>query len=219
MKSANKLLLLMVLFSTAVFADSWQWQVGPNISFAFPNKHFANVTTTGEGLGAKITYNLKQHPWINPRIDFVYLSYGEKRSSAGVDNGYGLLIETRNESFQLSAGLHIAKPEGRLRYYLAPLGGIFNYRAVTTVPELYYYYGYPVMNTHDSQYKWGARLQCGFLFDIGLGPLIDLGFTYQRIFNTETSINDQVIHSDAEDFMVTIGLMFFSGKTVSKEWE
>lgn len=219
MKPASIILLMMALFSTAAFAESWRWQVGPNMSFAFPNKKFANVTTTGEGLGAKITYNLKRHPWINPRLDFVYLSYGEKRSSAGLDGGYGMIVETRNESFQLSAGLHIAKPEGRFRYYLAPLGGIFNYRAVTTLPEYYYYYGYQYMDTHDSQYKWGARLQCGFLFDVGLGPLLDIGFTYQRIFDTETRINDQVIRSDAEDFMVTLGLMIFSGKSVTKGWQ
>ena len=208
----------MMALASALSAEEWRWQVGPNMSFAFPNKKFANVTTTGEGLGAKLTYNLKRHPWINPRFDFVYLSYGEKRSAAGQPGGDGLLVETRNESFQLSAGLHIAKPDGKIRYYLAPLAGLFNYRAVTTLPELYYYYGYPAMNTHDSQTRWGARIQGGFLFDVGLGPLIDVGVTYQRIFNVRTVINQRNFYSDAEDVMVTVGLMIFSGKPKSKGW-
>lgn len=204
----------LVLFLTVAAAYpqvDWRWQVGPNLSFAFPSKSFANVAGTGEGLGAKITYNLGKSEWINPRVDFVYLSYGEDRSSAG-NSGYGLLITTRNESFQLSAGLHVAKPYGKIRYYIAPLAGIFNYRAVTTLPELYYYYGYPAMDTRESQWKWGARFQGGFLFDIGLGPLIDLGFTYQRIFNVKTPTEDGAFYSDVDDFMVTLGVMIFSKK-------
>lgn len=207
----KSLITAMVLILTATgLANDWRWQIGPNLSFSFRNRDYANVNATGEGLGAKIMYNWGGNTWINPRLDFVYLSYGEERSSAGSGNSAGLLVETRNESFQVSAGMHIAKPSGGVRYYLSPLAGIFNYRAVTTLPELYYYYGYPAMDTHDIQWRWGARVQGGLLFDIGLGPLIDIGFTYQRIFNVETRIEDRVIRNDAEDFMVTLGVMIFS---------
>ncbi len=201
---------VVLVLAAGSFAENWQWQIGPNLSFSFRNRDYANVDATGEGLGAKIVYNWGGNTWLSPRLDFVYLSYGEERSRAGSGNTSGLLIKTRNESFQLSAGMHIAKPAGKFRYYLSPLGGIFNYRAVTTLPELYYYYGYPAMDTRDSQWKWGARVQGGFLFDIGLGPLIDIGFTYQRIFNVETRVEDQVFRDDAEDFMVTLGVMIFS---------
>ncbi len=202
-------LCFVLMLSAAAMAQDWSWQVGPNLSFAFRSKDYANVKTLGEGLGAKIIYNWGGNPWVSPRLDFVYLSYGEKRSTTS-GAGAGLIIQTRNESFQLTTGLHIARPTGAIRLYLAPLAGIFNYRAVTTLPELYYYYGYPAMETNESQWKWAARIQGGFLFDIGLGPLIDLGFTYQRIFNVETRIDDQVYRSDAEDFMLTIGVMIFS---------
>lgn len=214
LESIMKKIFLIGLFIFAVSfntrADDWRWQVGPNLSFAFPSRDYANVETVGEGLGAKILYNWGPNEWISPRLDFVYLSYGEDRSSVGSGNGYGLLVETRNESFQLSLGFHVARPKGTLRYYLAPLGGVFNYRAVTTLPELYYYYGYPAMDTHDSQWKFGARVQGGFLFDIGLGPLIDVGFTYQRIFDVETRIDDKVFRNDAEDLMITLGVMIFA---------
>ncbi len=201
---------VFLLFLTGLgAAQDWDWQVGPNLSFSFRNKDYANVNTLGEGLGAKIIYNWGGHPWLSPRLDFVYLSYGEDRNSPGGASS-GFIVTTRNESFQLTVGAHLARPQGVFRYYLAPLAGIFNYRAVTTVPELYYYYGYPAMDTHDSQWKLGARVQGGFLFDVGLGPLIDIGFTYQRIFNVETRIGDQVVRSDADDFMLTVGVMIFS---------
>ncbi len=214
---AGIILLIAAVAATAEAAD-WRWQIGPNLSFAFRNRDFANVTTTGEGLGAKFTYNLRRHPWINPRFDIVYLSYGERRSAVGVGGGYGMLIETRNESFQFSAGLHIAKPTGKIRYYVAPLAGLFNYRAVTTLPELYYYYGYPAMNTHDSQTIWAGRLQTGLLFDIGLGPLIDVGVTYQRIFNVKTRVDSRMERGDAQDLMVSFGLMIFSGRPKTRGW-
>ena len=201
--------IFLFLMTTFGAAQDWSWQVGPNLSFAFRNKDYANVSSLGEGLGAKIIYNWGVHPWASPRLDFVYLSFGEQRSTTSGNTG-GLIIQTRNESFQLTSGFHFARPQGSIRYYLSPMAGIYNFRAVTTLPELYYYYGYPAMDTRDSQWKLGARVQGGFLFDIGLGPLIDIGFTYQRIFNVETRIEDQVFRSDADDFMVTIGVMIFS---------
>ena len=204
-------LLIVILLTATGFGKDWSWQIGPNLSFAYPFEKYANANTLGEGLGAKIIYNWGSNEWLSPRLDFIYLSYGEKRTNAGGQGGYGLIVETRNESFQLTTGVHIAKPFGGIRYYLSPLAGIFNYRAVTTLPELYYYYGYPAMDTHDSQWKWGARVQGGFLFDVGLGPLIDVGFTYQRIFNIETPLEDgSVLRGDAEDFMLTLGVMIFA---------
>ncbi|MBN1560449.1 hypothetical protein JW998_09375 [candidate division KSB1 bacterium] len=205
------ILLFVLLTTTTALSSDWSWQIGPNLSFAYPFEKYANANTLGEGLGAKIIYNWGGNEWLSPRVDFIYLSYGEKRSNAAGQGGYGLIVETRNESFQLTTGVHIARPDGIFRYYLSPLAGIFNYRAVTTLPELYYYYGYPAMDTHDSQWKWGARLQGGLLFDIGLGPLIDIGFTYQRIFNVETRLDDDIVlRGDAEDFMLTLGIMIFA---------
>lgn len=202
-------ILFVFVASLNVYAQG-RWQIGPHFAFAFPNKDFANVTTVGEGLGAKVMYRLGNSSWLVPRLDIIYLSYGEKRSSTGGGSAPGLLIETRNESFQFSGGFHIAKPDGGIRPYFAPMGGVFNYRAVVTLPELYYYYGYPAMDTRDSQWKWGTRLQGGFLFDIGLGPLLDISLTYQHIFDVETKIDDKVFHSDAKDLMVNIGLMIFT---------
>ncbi|MDZ7316172.1 MAG: hypothetical protein ONB24_08620 [candidate division KSB1 bacterium] len=215
----KKMLIIgLITLTVKAYAGEWRWQIGPNLTFAFPDRKFANVTEVGEGMGAKFTYNLKRHPWINPRFDVVYLSYGEKRSAVGFGNGYGFLIQTRNESFQVSAGLHIAKPNGQIRYYFSPMAGLFNYRAVTTLPELYYYYGFPYMDTHDSQTIWAARMQIGALFDIGLGPLIDLALGYQHMFNVRTRVGEETKIGDAHDLMVTVGLMIFSGKPKTREW-
>ena len=211
MKKMTIVIAALLFISTVSLAKEWKWQVGPNLSFAYPKENFANANELGEGLGAKIAYNFGANAWLSPRLDFVYLSYGSKRTSFG----NGPVVETRNESFQLSGGLHIAKPDGGIRYYLAPLAGLFNYRAVMTIPESYYYSAYtglpPISETRESQWKFGARVQCGFLFDIGLGPLIDIGFTYQRIFDVVTPLEDGGVHrSDADDFMLTLGVMIFS---------
>ncbi len=211
MKKMILFLILIFSLSLSGVAKDWSWQVGPNLSFAYPFEKYANANSLGEGLGAKIIYNWGNNEWLSPRLDFVYLSYGSNRSSFG----NGPIIETRNESFQLTMGMHTAKPTGSIRYYLSPLAGIFNYRAVMTIPESYYYGYYtglpPISDTRDSQWKWGARVQGGFLFDIGLGPLIDIGFTYQRIFNVETPLdNGGKIRGDAEDIMLTIGIMVFA---------
>lgn len=211
MKKIIIVFFLAAFLAASGYAKDWQWQVGPNLSFAYPFENYANANSLGEGLGAKIVYNWGSNEWISPRLDFVYLSYGSNRSSFGG----GPIIETRNESFQLTMGMHTAKPLGHVRYYLSPLAGIFNYRAVMTIPESYYYGYYtglpPISDTRDSQWKWGARVQGGFLFDIGLGPLIDIGFTYQRIFNVETPLeNGGKIRGDAEDIMLTLGVMIFA---------
>ena len=211
MKKMTIILVAIFVMSMPGMAKDWSWQIGPNLSFAYPFEKYANANSLGEGLGAKVVYNWGSNAWLSPRADIVYLSYGSKRSSFGG----GPVVETRNESFQVSAGFHVAKPKGGIRYYLSPLAGIFNYRAVMTIPESYYYGYYtglpPISDTRDSQWKWGARVQGGLLFDVGLGPLIDIGFTYQRIFNVETMLEDGTSYrGDAEDVMLTVGLMIFA---------
>ena len=81
MKRPLLITLFLLCTSTIGLAQDWNWQVGPNLSFAFRNKDYANVNALGEGLGAKIIYNWNRHPWISPRLDFVYLSFGETRST------------------------------------------------------------------------------------------------------------------------------------------
>ncbi|MBN1479212.1 hypothetical protein EH223_16085 [candidate division KSB1 bacterium] len=209
MKKITTIVLFAILMLTTGYAKDWRWQVGPNLSFTYPFEKYANAQTLGEGLGAKIIYNLGYNEWLNPRLDFIYLSYGSDRNSLPGNPYY--VVETRNESFQLSTGLHIAKPKGIVRYYLAPLAGVFNYRSVVSDQSLYLYTGYQYSDTRGSQWKWGARVQGGFLFDIGLGPLLDIGFTYQRIFNIETQRDDgSSYRADAEDFMLSLGILIFA---------
>ena len=202
------LLIAVMLFATgSAVADSTTWQVGPHAAFAFPSSFHAYGRTTGEGLGAKIIYTMKKYPFIKPRLDILYLSYGEDRSSLqGAASPY-MMVQSRYESFQASLGFHFTRDRGKIQPYLSPMLGIFNYRTVVTLPELYYYYGYPAMDERDSQWKWGARVQTGAMFDIGLGPYIDFGLTYQRIYNVESAEINKDKRGMAEDIMINLGVM------------
>ncbi len=205
-------ILVSLLMVSLLFAqdNNEPWQIGPHAAFAFPTNDHIYGSTAGEGLGVKIIYNIKELNFISPRIDILYLSYGEKRSSA-TDGAspYSILIKTRHESFQLTLGAQISTSKGSIRPYISPLGGLFNYRSVVTLPELYYYYGYPAMDTRKNQWALGARGQAGVLFDIGLGPLIDVSMTYQHIFDVKIESGDETFNRDAGDLMINIGVMLY----------
>lgn len=209
-------IILVVLFSAVIcFAqeeeDYWQsdWALGPHLVVSFPQDEFANVSKTGEGIGGKLLYRLENTPFLNPRLDFTYLSYGEQKNNQTFSAGY-FLVQTRNESFQLTLGPQFSTKIGRFTPYLAPMGGVFIYRTVVSSPDLYYYYGIPAAETTSSLTKLGWNVNAGVMFDIGLGPLIDFSLRYQTINGAvKTKVNDVTITSDARDFNVSIGVVFF----------
>jgi len=211
MKNYFIVTISLLMVSTLLAQDNNEpWQIGPHAAIAFPTNDHIYGSTAGEGLGAKVIYNFPDIDYISPRIDILYLSYGEKRSSATDGTSpYPLLIKTRHESFQLTLGAQIGKSKGSIRPYVSPMGGIFNYRSVVTLPELYYYYGYPAMDTRQNQWALGVRGQAGVLFDIGLGPLIDISMTYQHIFDVEIESGDETFNRDAADLMINLGVMLY----------
>ena len=75
------LILLLFVFTPIMAQENWEsnWAIGPHLVISFPQDDFANVSKTGEGLGAKILYKLESMPGFVPRLDFNFVSYGEKK--------------------------------------------------------------------------------------------------------------------------------------------
>jgi opacity protein-like surface antigen len=200
------LLLFICQFSSA---QEGKWAIGPHLTFSVPQAEFANVSSLGEGIGGKLFYRFESMPVLEARLDIIYLSYGEKRNRQSLAIGY-FPVTIRNESFQFTAGPQLVTNIGRFRPYFAPMGGLYVYRSVMSSPELYYYYGIPASETTESYTNWGWNLSAGLMFDLTIGAHIDLGFKYQRITNAvENQIGETKITSDAEDFIITLGAVFF----------
>lgn len=211
----KKIITFLFLFSSIYcFAqedDYWQsnWALGPHLVISFPQDEFANVSKTGEGIGGKLLYKLENISFLNPRLDFTYLSYGEKKNSQPFTSGY-FLVQTRNESFQLTLGPQFSTKIGRFTPYIAPMGGLYIYRTVVSIPQLAYYYGIPAAETTESLTRFGWNINAGVMFDVGLGPLIDFSLRYQTINGAvKTKVNNVTTTRDAKDFNVSIGVVFF----------
>jgi hypothetical protein len=189
------------------------WAIGPHLVISFPQSDFANLSKTGEGIGGKLLYRPENMPFINLRADLAYISYGEKRKSETASSGGYFLVTTRNESFQLTAGPQLVFKGNVFIPYCAALLGIYNYSTVVSIPEYYYYYGYPVAETTSSLTRFGWNVNAGVMLDVGLGPLIDLSVKYQKIINAvKTRQGNETITNDADDINISIGVVFFLKK-------
>ncbi|MDZ7261307.1 MAG: outer membrane beta-barrel protein [candidate division KSB1 bacterium] len=205
----KSILVLLVIFFWLPGAGLAQRAVGPHIVISFPQAQFANVSGTGGGLGVKVYYTLKSSQFLSFRGDLDYISYVSEFQTAYV-SGYATTVNTRYESFQLTLGPQVALETGSFKFYVAPMAGIYNYRTVISIPDYYsYYYGYA--ETTSSTTKLGWNLGGGILFDIGLGPWIDIGLKYHTIRKAiSQKVGDTTVRGDAQDFSVNIGVVFFS---------
>jgi hypothetical protein len=198
--------LILGLSAMAARAQDGNWAVGPHLVLSFPQTEFANVSKTGEGLGGKVLYRFNGAPYFALRFDLAYLSYAERRNDAFYMDAY-YLVQTRNESFQLTIGPQMSGRFGKFTPYCAMMGGIYNYRSVISAQD--YYYGYGIAETTESHTKWGWNANAGLLFDIGLGPFIDLNFKYQTIIGTLSTNVDNKSVKNPHDISVNIGVVFF----------
>jgi hypothetical protein len=209
MKFTTHIFLLVLILSASLFAQTSPWAAGAHFIISLPQSDFANLSKDGEGIGGKLLYRPGMSRYFALRSDLNYISYGEKRNSMQASMGY-FLVQVRNESFQLTLGPQLSLPVGRFTAYVAPMGGLYNYRTVASVPELYYYYGYPASNTTTSLTRWGWNVNGGLLIDIGIGPHIDIGAKYQKIAKAvKTEINGVKMERDATDICICIGVTFF----------
>lgn len=189
------------LFTTVGAAT---YGIGPHILISMPQENFANISGSGEGFGLKGYIDFKNLPGFSMRADLGFLSYGDKMQ---IESFY--FVQTRNEGLQLSVGPQYLYKTGRFGAYFCPMIGIFNYSTIVSVPDLYYNY-YNYSERRGSKTNWGWSIGVGLLYDIGLGPWIDLSAKYGKILNiVEARTNNQVIKSDAVDVSITVGVLFF----------
>jgi hypothetical protein len=205
----RQMMILSLIFVFAALtpsiAQTGNWGLGPHLFISLPQEGFDNLTKDGEGLGGKAFYRFNNR-FLSLRGDFAYISYGERREAEMVNIGGGI-ITRRNESFQFTLGPQFTLRTGIVTTYLAAMGGMYNYRTVTTVDSYYLYY--PYNETTNSQTKWGYNGSAGLLFDLGIGPHIDLGFKYQRILDVKTNTETGSYKQNGTDFVITLGVVFF----------
>jgi len=206
-RKISAIALLVALSSVGAQDQESNWAIGPHLIFSFPQSEFANVSKTGEGLGGKVTYRLPFARALSLRSDLVYLSYAERKDDIFYMDYY-TVAQTRNESFQFTLGLQASERIGSFTPYLAWMNGLYNYRSVVSFQDSYYY-GYGYADTKESQTKWGWNANAGLLWDIGIGPHIDLNFRYQTIWGTMKNKVENTSERHPKDLSVTLGVVFF----------
>ena len=208
MKPRSWFFCLLLIMSAQALSQEGPWAVGGHFVLSLPQSDFANLSKDGEGIGGKLLYRPQMSRNFSLRSDLSYISYGEKRKTSTASAGY-FLLQIRNESFQLTLGPQLSLPLGPVQAYAAPMGGLYIYRTVVSVPELYYYYGYPAAETTSSLTRWGWNVNGGLLIDVGIGILFDVMAKYQKISKAVKSEIDGIkIEKDAKDIYVGVGVVY-----------
>lgn len=208
--------LLIILIATLFFslqistlAMAMPTHAGAHLLIASPLGEMKDVAKTGMGLGAKFLGTFEMLPWLAIRGDIGYLSYDSKQNLVYV-YGYYMYQTTRQEGFQLAVGPQVTLGQNSFRVYAAPLVGYTYFQTVTSIPEMAYY-GYIASDTQNSYGAFTWALSGGVLFDIGLGPLIDIGIKYNHLTNAvRKEVDGRQVKSDGADLTVMLGVVFFS---------
>ena len=209
MKSRMIILLCLILIVPGFGrprrkAKPSRWAMGIHLLLSFPQSDSANATKSGEGLGGKVLFHFPNIPNFALRGDFGYLSFGETRAQFV---GYGM-VQTRKEAFRFAVGPQFQTQIKKFKVYFAPLISIYNYRSVLSYQ--YYGYGSGYAETKESDTKLGWSLSGGFMLDIGLGPLIDVGLKYHhRSDDIQTNVG-KIVPKD--EVSANIGVVFFFKK-------
>jgi len=179
-----------------------RWAIGVHLLLSFPQSDSAHVAKSGEGLGGKVLFSFPKVPYVALRGDFGYLTFGETRTSF-----YGYSIaQTRKEAFRGSFGPQFQINKKKLKAYLAPMIGLYNYRTVFSYQD-YYYYGYGYSDTKESNTRYGWNISAGVSVDINLGPWIDVGIQYHN--RHSAIVKDGGVVVPKGEISATVGVVFF----------
>ena len=195
-------MLAIILSMVSASSLTAQWAIGPHLIISAPQGDFSDVYKSGEGLGIKFMYEMPVVTFVTLRADVNYISYGARPGS------YGYWITSdRNEAFRLIAGPQFSFGVGSFKFYTIAMGGVYNFRHVQTVSDYYGYYGYA--DTRESRTKLGWTAGGGILWDIGVGPWVDLEVRYHTITDI---IDYEPGDYDGNDLTVNLGVLFFLNK-------
>lgn len=194
----------ILLFSTTVSA----MDAGIHLLISVPLEEMAEVSKTGMGLGGKFFHSFESLPWLSLRGDLAYLSYDSKQQLVYFA-GYLTYQTTRTEGFQLSLGPQFKYESGSFQTYFSPMIGFQYFQTVISLPEAAYY-GYYATDTRDTYGVLGWSVSSGVLFDIGLGPWIDVGLKYNYLYDgVRQKVDEVTTKSDGSDLTITLGVVFF----------
>ena len=217
MKRSYILLILLTLFVFPQIGQT-QWAAAPQIVIGFPTSDFANVSGTGGGFGVKIIRNLGGlSGGFGLRGDFSFLNYGREIDTIRDSFGRAFLAEVRNESFRLTFGPQYTAGTGNFKVYGGVLAGFYIFRTNINVNTSFGFFS----GERDSDAAVGWKFGGGILYDVGLGPWLDIGVEYQTIYNitTEFEVTDDTgqnvtVRRDitANEFTLKIGIIFFLGR-------
>jgi hypothetical protein len=200
MKYITSILISTVIFFATVYAqDNSRWYAGAHLLFGIPSSQFGESTEMGEGIGAKILYQITKKPNISGRFDLSYYSYGEQI--------YDYYSNERDEAFYFTLGPQFQVNYKALNVYFAPMGGFFNRRRIYTDQ----YWGISIPTT--SATKLGYNICSGVALDFDIGVIFDLGFKYQnaavkrQIFDQSGNLTgEKIIKGD--EYVIALGVLF-----------
>lgn len=210
---ASTALLLVLCFNVPVKA---QWTVAPQIVVSIPQSDFENVSKTGGGFGVKVARKLSILGGIELRGDFAFLSYGKEfnqltdRAGTPIVDffGFPIIAEFRNEGLRMTFGPQYTLGTDTFKLYGTVMGGWYYFRTNVTTQSSTVAFS----DSRDNNFALGWNFGGGLLYDIGLGPWIDVSLQYQTIFNLPASSevqDEQLGDITAHEFTLKFGVLFF----------
>jgi hypothetical protein len=182
--------------------------VGGSLLLSLPQEDFANVSEIGGGLGLKFLFSPPLAPVIAIRADAAFVVYGSENYREQVA-GIPVDITVRNQSVQFTVGPQLQMPAGPIRFYIAPMAGVYNYSTRVEIE------GTDIGETQNSTTKFGWSISGGLLIRVYESPIkkmkldIDLEGKYHTIKKAiETEVDGVVEQTDANDISLQVGVLF-----------
>ena len=206
-KIMTGVLALLLIFTSAHVAMA-KITGGGQFQVILPLDKMKDVTKTGIGLSGIILVPLNTVSWFVPRADLAFVSYDSRQQMVYV-GGLPTLASVRQEGFHLSFGPQFTGKFRSVWLYCSPQLGYSYFQTIASIPELAYY-GYYASERQEHYDAFHVAADAGIMFDIGLGPLIDIGFKYRYLFDgVRKEAEEHVTYSDGSDFTVSLGVMWY----------
>jgi len=181
--------------------------VGGGILLSLPQEDFANVSEIGGGMGLKFLFSPPLAPAIAVRVDAAFVVYGSENYREQVA-GIPVNITVRNQAVQFTVGPQLQLPAGPIRFYAAPMAGVYNYSTRVEIE------GTDIGETQSSTTKFGWNISGGLLIRVYQSPIkrwkldIDLEGKYHTIKKAiETEVGGVVEQTDANDVSLQAGVL------------
>jgi hypothetical protein len=197
---------MFVMLSSAALA---QISVGPTVFLSLPEDDFADVAKTGAGFGIVFLFSRPSIPALAMRADLAAAFYGSKEDIPLTEEfGPEIIahLKIRRQGYRLTIGPQFQTTTSPVRFYAAPLVGLYHYRAVEKIEG-----DFPWENQTVTSTKFGYALSAGFLVDVSHCPpkrfnlALDLGAKYHAVKDIlgpwpfldaeSTDVNEVVLHA------------------------